>query len=397
MIEVTATHLYLDYQAEIGNDQWIVEKLKKNNQVTVYRVFTFMNEQVVENNDDNNSYGRHRFILGELKNDYYRIDKNILGLKHDLFLYRNLKITWKMFVAEGPISIFRKIDRLIDEQIIVGGNSEKAISAVDFEMLIKHFPTKTTLRHYANSRISMILKDYLGTITDAQKKLEEHFKRQGEIETKSRVETLHKYEIEKYRYIYDNIIEMLKVSEAYSEDKWQKIMVSFLLLLFPKYVAVLEKVHIKDFYTNQMKPTSRYIDLTLVDVSGNIDIIEIKKPFLNCLLSSSKYRGNYTPKKDLAGAVMQAEKYIFHLNKWGVAGEKKITKKRASELPKNMQIRITNPKAMIVIGRDKDFENDQRFDFEIIKRKYANMIDIMTYDDLLKRLTNVITMLERAK
>ncbi|WP_251300665.1 DUF4263 domain-containing protein [Escherichia coli] len=28
----------------------------------------------------------------------------------------------------------------------------------------------------------------------------------------------------------------------------------------------------------------------------------------------------------------------------------------------------------------------QLLDFEIIKRKYANMIDILTYDDLLRRL-----------
>lgn len=29
-------------------------------------------------------------------------------------------------------------------------------------------------------------------------------------------------------------------------------------------------------------------------------------------------------------------------------------------------------------------------DFEIIKRKYANMIDIITYDALLRRLNNTI-------
>lgn len=31
--------------------------------------------------------------------------------------------------------------------------------------------------------------------------------------------------------------------------------------------------------------------------------------------------------------------------------------------------------------------------FEVIKRKYANMMDIMTYDDLLRRLKRIIASL----
>jgi hypothetical protein len=47
-----------------------------------------------------------------------------------------------------------------------------------------------------------------------------------------------------------------------------------------------------------------------------------------------------------------------------------------------MTIRITNPKAMMILGRDKRPDGtaalaaDQALDLEIIKRKYANMIDV---------------------
>ena len=187
---------------------------------------------------------------------------------------------------------------------------------------------------------------------------------------------------------------MLQEFDTYSEKDWQKLVVELLLFIFPKYVAVLENVHVKDFYSKPGKSTNRYIDLTLVDASGNIDIIEIKKPFPNCILSR-KYRDNYTPNKELSGTVMQVEKYIFHLSKWGIAGEKKLNAKRSKELPNNLKIKITNPKAFIILGRDNNFVGDQRFDFEIIKRKYANIIDIMTYDDLLLRLDNMILMLSR--
>jgi hypothetical protein len=188
---------------------------------------------------------------------------------------------------------------------------------------------------------------------------------------------------------------MLKDAESYSEHDWQKLIVGFLLLIFPKYIAVLENLQVKDFYSDPTKIKDRYIDLTLVDANGTIDIVEIKKPFANCLLSRKKYRDNYTPRAELSGSVMQVEKYIFHLNKWGRDGEREILRKRKAELPADFEIKVTNPQAMIILGRDIDFADDQKFDFEIIKRKYANVIDIMTYDDLLHRLDNIIAMIEK--
>ena len=83
------------------------------------------------------------------------------------------------------------------------------------------------------------------------------------------------------------------------------------------------------------------------------------------------------------------------LSKWGRDGEKEICLKRQKELPKDLALRITNPKGIIILGRENDLKDDQLFDFEFIKRKYSNIIDIMTYDDLLRRLNNIIEMLNR--
>ena len=208
-------------------------------------------------------------------------------------------------------------------------------------------------------------------------------------------------ELEKYILIQETIAEWLRDGEGRSEADWQKMIISFLLLIFPKYVAVLQNVHVQDFYSTADATRNRYIDLALIDSSGNIDVIEVKKPFEGALLNRVTYRDNYTPSKELAGSIMQAEKYLFHLSKWGVAGEKKLTRKYAAQLPPDMKIRITNPKAMIILGRDrlKDgssaLDQGQLLDLEIIKRKYANMMDIMTYDDLLRRLANIIASLHR--
>jgi len=400
MIKISkqADGLLLTYVSDrFGGLQWLAEKLKQDGEVTLRRTFTFTTGDLLSPAQQTGDYdeAEHIFKLATTEDGYFRIDKAILGLKRDLLLDMAMKLEPQVFIANRDISIFRKIDELIDEQIIVGGENESAIPLVDFEQLIQTFPTSTELTHYARSRISRVLKDYFGTISDAEGKLNSYLARKKRLSPKSRNSILENFELQKFEYIHSELDGMLKDVDSYSERDWQKRILDLLLFVFPKYIAVLENVHIKDFYSKHGKVTDRYIDLMLVDANGNTDIIEVKKPFANALLSRTTYRGNHTPRIELAGSVMQAEKYLFHLSKWGQAGELEISKKRNSELPSGMELKITNPKAMILLGRDDDFSGEQRFDFEIIRRKYANMIDIMTYDDLLRRLENIIVMMKR--
>ncbi len=388
--------LLLRYTADRFNDaRWIDEDFQKGSSVTLRRTFTFEGADLVAESDpDDPSDDVRTFVLAIADGDYYKIRRNLLGLTHDLRLWRQMPLDHRTFIANRDISVFRKIDHLIDEPIVVGGNAVGSIPLADFDELLENFPTSTELTHYAHARVTGVLKDYLGTMSDAQKKLDTYLNRKRTVRAASRIEFLEEYESGKFEYVHDELQTMLKDAETYSEKDWQKLIVGFLLLIFPKYVAVLENLQIKDFYSDPEKVKDRFIDLTLVDANGTIDIVEIKKPFANCLLSRSKYRDTYTPRTDLSGSVMQVEKYIFHLNKWGREGERAILEKRKGELPAGFGIKITNPKGMIILGRDLDFATDQEFDFEIIKRKYANIVDIMTYDDLLRRLERIIWMIK---
>lgn len=103
------------------------------------------------------------------------------------------------------------------------------------------------------------------------------------IPNRSKIGFIKDYEPKKFEYVRDEIMAMLREievdSKAYKEEDWQRQIAEFLLLIFPKYVAVLEKVHIKDFYPKGVKAqTERYIDLMLVDANGTVDIIEISWP-----------------------------------------------------------------------------------------------------------------------
>ncbi|WP_047244104.1 Shedu immune nuclease family protein [Chromobacterium subtsugae] len=390
--------LHLIYQPDRFNDaRWLDDKLKQDGSVTLRRTFTFTSAdfipQATEPDADND--GERIFALGVSVGGYYKISKEILGLKYDLLVDRAMKLESRTFIAQRDISVFRRIDELVDEPIIVGGDDASAIPLADFEQLLKTFPTTTELTHYARSRISRVLMDYFGTLSDAEDRLNRYLSSKKTLVTDSRESLLANFELQKFEYIHNELKSMLAAVDSYTEKDWQAKILGLLLFVFPKYIAVLENVHIKDFYSKPGKESDRYIDLMLVDANGNIDITEVKKPFSNALLSRHKYRDNHTPRNELAGTVMQAEKYLFHLSKWGCAGEQEIYRKRKSELPAGIELKITNPKALILLGRDNDFTGEQRFDFEIIRRKYANMLDIMTYDDLLRRLDNIIVMMKR--
>ncbi|MCK9513967.1 MAG: DUF4263 domain-containing protein [Pigmentiphaga sp.] len=303
------------------------------------------------------------------------------------------------------MSILRRISKLIpaDRDIVIGGDREDAIPHVVFEGFLKKFPGSTELDRYANARVADVLGEYFDGMKDARQNYETYMSRRKAILGDDPLGTgeLLELELEKYRLIRKTIFDWLQDVEVRTERDWQTLIEQFLLLIFPKYVAILHNVRIADCYSKPGAVGHRYIDLALVDATGNLDVIEIKRPHGDRLLANGRYRNNGVPTRELSGAIMQAEKYIFHLSKWGVAGEEALNRKYSSELPQDMRIQVTNPKAILILGRDRDasgsplLEPSLRHDFEIIRRKYANVMDIMTYDDLLARLDNIIASLRK--
>lgn len=396
--------LILSYQTEHRDVSWIDSRFETNDEVIIKKCFSFSLDKLYTKFEDRNSEIR-LFVIGRLYNDYFEIDKEVLGIENDLLLSKDININIKSFVATGDISIFQRIDQLVKEPIVIGGSRDGAIPYIDFRKLLKLFPTKTTLTHFANARITGLLKDYFETITDAQVKFEEHLSRMGELaenikanscsQTSIISEPIRKYELEKYEYLLQEMELMLKNYEAYTEHDWQEKILQIILLIFPKYSYVLKELKVKDYCTKSDKPVNRKIDIALIDFDGNLDIIEIKKPFPSAILSEKpSYRDNYIPRRDLLGSVMQVEKYILYLQKWGKKGEIETLIAAQKKFPKCSKISITNPKGMIIIGRNIGFSSKQKLDFEVIRRKYSNIVDIITYDDLIQRLKNIITRFE---
>lgn len=376
---------------------WLDRKLETEGSVKLSRVFTVQSTNLLKLDD----YGEdaRSFVIGDVGGEYRTIRKDVLRLKQDLKIATSIPLERSLFVAERNISVFGRIDELVEEAIVVGGGRDSAIPQDEFEQLLRTFPTSTEVTHYAATRISRILTEYLETMSDAEERLDRYIERRARArankpsKSPGRILAASELELEKFTYVRDRMVEMLKDAESYSEAVWQEQVADLFLLVFPQYIAVLQNVHIKESYSKASKATDRYIDLMLVGANGCIDIIEIKKPFNRGLLSTRRYRDNHVPVRELSGSIMQAEKYLFYLSKSGRAGETRITKKHVTDLPSDLEVKICNPKAIILAGRDSSLSEQEKFDFEFVRRAYSNVVDIISYDDLLRRLDNVIATL----
>lgn len=179
-------------------------------------------------------------------------------------------------------------------------------------------------------------------------------------------------------------------SNVSDEKTWQEQVHGIIRLLYPKYICAIREVSFRGIDKHDKRP-----DFVLINADGYVDILEIKKPQVQLITQErTKYRNNYVPVRELAGAVQQVEKYAYCLSALGLQGEEALTKRYSDLLPEGIRIRVANPQGLLLMGRSKDFSQEQIRDFEIIKRQYKHIAEIMTYDDLLDRIEHMISALE---
>lgn len=67
-----------------------------------------------------------------------------------------------------------------------------------------------------------------------------------------------------------------------------------------------------------------------------------------------------------------------------------VSKKIKEKLPPHLDLQIVNPQGILLLGRSNQSNKQQKQNFEILKRQYKHIAGIMTYDDLVSRLRNII-------
>jgi len=383
--EKTENNLILIYTPRDTNG-WLYDKFKENDSYTISRIFDVSKKNLVEPYDLNKEYDEDepiRFIFGTKVDDgYFLINKEILNINFELYLHNSIKLSSKQFIIPRNFSVFRELEKLQPAEIYIGGKHHSNVSEEDFNSLVKSLPSDTEIDKYIVARTSAIFREYFPLKIDGEEKYNEYLNKKIKIK-ESRISNIFaETELEKFNLLLNRLEKMLDDKICYTEDQWQEEISQFILLIFPKYIKVFREAKTKG---------KKRVDFILVDANGNIDILEIKRPPASSeeqslVTKTPYYRGNHVPLRELSGSIMQIEKYIYELNKSGIRGEKNLNKQFKDKLPKNFDIKITNPSGIIIMGRCINMSSDQKNDFEIIKRKYKNIVDIITYDDLLERL-----------
>lgn len=385
--------ILLQYTPE-RQENWIEEAVIKRPFVTLKKTFTLSRELLLKNENtgieevdeypDFDEYMTTSFVFAVLQGDYYKVVQGVLTNKFDIYFYQDIFLIEEYFVADSNVSIFKVIEKIYKGDVYIGGNNSSAIAIDDFKALLRYYPKNYERKKYVEGRISAVLRNYLDNVKDAETIYHKYLDKKLSAKGSDLTKIFQEYELAKNQTILDKVRMMLSNEQEYSERQWQQEILQIILLLYPKYLYVFKEVPVIARLASGIK--EKAIDFLLIDGNGNVDIIEIKKPFENAIMTSGLYRDNYIPLRELSGTVMQIEKYIYYLNRWSEEGEKTLTAKYKNELPEGFEIKITNPGGIIIMGRELNLTAEQKRDFEVVKRKYKNIVDIITYDSLINRL-----------
>lgn len=387
--EYSGEKLILCYAPAMGIDD-INKKLSGGDCIPIKHTFFVTKDLLCEDVEEEDDWEETlRFCIGTVGEHYTQLDSQVFGTKNSIYIGNEIKLKPQMFTAYRNISIIRKIDEMIERDFYIGGDWEahNGISKETFENLISKFPKTAELDKYAHMRIASIIKDYFPEC-DKYEAIYEKFigsRNSSYAPPSSSLSDFNvQIELEQFTVAYQELKDMLDRYEAIEEKEWQEKIHNILQLLYPKYICCVREVR---FYGGKK---DKQPDFLLVDANGFVDILEIKKADVRML---SQYRNNYVASREVSGAIQQIEKYIFCLNSYDKA-KKDISDKLDGMLPNGLKTQVVNPQGILLAGRSNEFSNEQKKDFELIKRQYKHVADIMTYDDLLFRLGNIIESLK---
>jgi hypothetical protein len=379
--------LILCYSPEMGTDE-IADRLSSGKEVWIKHTFV-VNKSLLRDSDSSDYEDNLRFCIGSVDDSYTLLNPEVIKTDHKFFFSNDIKLKQSMFVAYRNISILRKIDALVERDIYVGGSWD-ARGGMPFEAyqsLIESFPKTAELDKYANSRIALCIKEYFPEC-DKYEQIYERFLTKGK-----RLHSVSgkndEIELAQFSAALEELKQLLNNGAGINEADWQIRIRDILQLLYPKFILCTREITFSGIDGYDKRP-----DFVLVDANGYVDILEIKKPDVLILTKQASYRNNYVPVREFSGAIQQIEKYIFCMTSIEKS-QREVKNKLVALLPEAITPEIVNPQGILIAGRSKGFNPQQKRDFELIKRQYKHVADIMTYDDLVARFENIVMSLKK--
>lgn len=175
-----------------------------------------------------------------------------------------------------------------------------------------------------------------------------------------------------------------RVETNKSERAWRNFLRQNILNIQRGYIELIPKADLEIVGAS-------YPDFLLVTYDGYLDILEIKTPF-TALLSYDEDRKTHVWSAKIAAGVARVENYLQSVSDLGDQLRKKVKHCCGIELP------VIKPRGIIVAGNSVQFKGGRAThdDFERLNEELQN-VNVVTYDELLMRLRNHLTVLSGSK
>lgn len=166
------------------------------------------------------------------------------------------------------------------------------------------------------------------------------------------------------------------------ESTWQSFFDEYITLFDSRYVRKLN-------YKNIATGLTKYPDLVLVDIYGYLDFYELKKSGTKLLQYDSSHKTWYWS-KEVSMVISQASDYLQKARENALSYSKTIKSETETETEDGIDVSIINPRAIIVIGSNKELNTDKKKDQFKNLRESLKDIEFVLYDELLDRLKNLL-------
>lgn len=400
---IEGNSLILKYTNDFYSKEALLSDLQEKDSIYLKGLNITKNDLYKDGGDDDDTT---LFCIGDVDDDFAFLKKNVFEIDHLLAFQKELLLGKSVNPNFFTIFISARQRRINVAKVISDYAGKDCFIVNDFDMaigkdgvipistylqLLSDFPTPTELQKYRLKRIETVIGDFFSNkneIEEYEKYMNKKFAKKGDRQKNSFISL--QYEIEKYEHVVGKLRASLENLEK-SEKEWQEDLVPAILLLYPRYVRCLQKVPV---IRGSKDKSNKEMDYLLVDIDGNSCILELKKPFSNKSILTNSYRKNfYQPKFELAGGVQQIESYIYDLNLYKKENRDNIQQKFSNELGQ-IDVNLIDVQGILICGRSADFNEEEKRDFEIIRNQYKNVVDIVTYDDLISRIDRTIALLK---
>lgn len=147
-------HLVLLYTPDLNADR-VNREFAEKKAITLRKTFTFRQQDQYElpadpsyGDDADPLDGQYAFRLGKLVRGYFKLNRDVIETSRNFYFCKDLELRPQMFTAVRNISILKKTDSLVRQDVYIGEDKGGSIPEDAYQELIDNFPNSYELdRH----------------------------------------------------------------------------------------------------------------------------------------------------------------------------------------------------------------------------------------------------------